>query len=642
MRFLSIITRENGNRIIRNNCRRFSSLNQTTSDPTGQSVDFAPLGSLDKNLKKKSSKVPKKASKESLEHKNLNGDDLDKHKDASKDLSDSQPRSVILRKPIPKNFIKETLLPHLEHNVAYNCMKFPPEVVLQIGIAYSKLPHFIRQRSIEDALIESFRYRMVDYTAVDCIQLLNTCFQLQGLRSIAVYDDIISRLEVPHVFNSINSLNRLGICRSVAKIINHTQRLKADSSSNTRRVGSDDDNVKISTGSNTKVSTDDLSDHKLTSCADSNVNSSLNDNAGGSSVHYSAKSDRLGEGVGDKNGSSSINVMNNDVFKIDRNEYHDLYKTSLMRPWSYLVKNHRDKKMASLIERMVSFCEKRILPQLEYELKSFDSDELTDLLAVLAQRTERDGTTLDFPVISTLMSNIMRLYDSTSLVNSINNLSSLCRLRIRHDEFMERLLRDLRNPLKVTNIYHKHLSRCVWSLARFDVLNEVLGDLLPHIAQNVPKFGPSCLARLAQVATYYPFASEKEAKQLNAQLTKTTLCILSRVDTFSPKDVTFLVSALMHTRLLPTDSEYGAGVSRELKPKFEKEERYISRAYRKTDTVQVLSKVLDALTRLDAEFDLLEIERLVGAIRSFKEYEYILDHFPESWNNIIRPPEAQK
>ncbi|UKK02821.2 hypothetical protein MACK_002918 [Theileria orientalis] len=638
MRFLSIITRENGNRIIRNNCRRFSSLNQTTSAPTGQSVDFVPLGSLDKNVKKKSSKISKKTSKDSAEHKKVDGDDLDKHKDGSKDLSDSQARSVILRKPIPKNFIKETLLPHLEHNVAYNCMKFPPEVVLQIGIAYSKLPHFIRQRSIEDALIESFRYRMVDYTAVDCIQLLNTCFQLQGLRSIAVYDDIISRLEVPHVFNSINSLNRLGICRSVAKIINHTQRLNANSSNSTSSIDSDGHKIKISTTSDTKFSKDDLSDGKLSSGADS----SLNTNSSGSSVNYTGKSDGLREDVDVKRDGSSINFMNRDLFKIERNEYHDLYKTSLMRPWSYLVKNHRDKKMASLIERMVSFCENRILPQLEYELKSFDSDELTDLLAVLAQRTERDGTTMDFPVISILMSNIMRLYESTSLVNSINNLASLCRLRIRHDEFMERLLRDLRNPLKVTNIYHKHLSRCVWSLARFDMLNEVIGDLLPHIGQNVPKFGPSCLARLAQVATYYPFASEKEAKHLNAQLMKTSLCILSRVDTFSPKDVTFLVSALMHTGLLPTESEYGAGVARELKPKFEKEERYISRAYRKTDTMQVLSKVLDALTRLDAEFDLVEIERLIGATRSFKEYAYLLDHFPESWKNIVRPPDPQK
>ncbi|BAM41933.1 conserved hypothetical protein [Theileria orientalis strain Shintoku] len=641
MRFLSIITGEKGHNIIRNNCRRISSLNQTTSDTTRQSVDFAPLGPLDKNVKKKSSKVSKKASKESVEHKGVNKDGLDEHKDGAKEVSDAQARAVVLRKPIPKNFIKETLLPHLEHNVAYNCMKFPPEVVLQIGIAYSKLPHFIRQRSIEDALIESFRYRMVDYTAVDCIQLLNTCFQLQGVRSIAVYDDIISRLEVPHVFNSINSLNRLGICRSVAKIIKHTQRLNGSSSSNTGSTDSDGDSVRIGTASDTRLRKDDLGDDKQPSGADSNVDSSAHTNASGSSVDYTTKSEGLGEDADVKRDSSSLSFMNKDLFKIDRNEYHDLYKTSPMRPWSYLVKSHRDKKMASLVERMVSFCENRILPQLEYELKSFDADELTDLLAVLAQRTERDGTTMDFPVISILMANIMRLYESTSLVNTISNLASLCRLRIRHDEFVERLLRDLRNPLKVANIYHRHLSRCLWSLARLDLLNEVLGDLLPHVAQNVPKFGPSCLARLAQVAAYYPIASDKEAKQLNALLEKTCLCVLSRSGAFSPRDVTFLASALMHLRLLPTESEYGAGVARELRPKFEKEERYIARAHRKTDTLQALSRLLEALNRLDAEFDLVEIERLIGATRSFKEYAYLLAHFPESWRNIVRPPEPQ-
>ncbi|EAN31971.1 hypothetical protein TpMuguga_04g00619 [Theileria parva strain Muguga] len=512
------------------------------------------------------------------------------------DLSDAQEKSVVLRKPIPKNFIRETLLPHLEHNVAYNCMKFPPDVVLQIGIAYSKLPHFIRQRSIEDALVEAFRFRMTDYSAPDCIQLLNTCLTLQGLRCLAVYDDIVTRLEVPYIFNSINSLNRLGICSSVSRILKHSQMI---------------------TDSDITTSTE-------------YTNGENSDNNPNSNTETSGNPGEKPENLSERN-FVKLNMYNDN--------YNDKYHVSLIRPWSYIVKGYRDRKIASLVERLLNFCEERILPQLEYDLKSFDADELTDLLGVLAQRSERDGATLDFPIISILMSNIIRLYPSTSLLNSLSNLSSLCRLRIRHDKFLSLVLEDLRNPLKVTNIYHKHLSRCVWSLARFDLLNDVLSDLMPHISRNVPKFEPSCFARLAQVSRFYTFKDEKTHKEFNNQLMKITLFLLTKLDAFSPKELTFFIAGLFCMRLLPDEKTFTARTPSEIKPKFEKDERYLTKANKSSNSLIVLSKVLEALRRLDSEFDLLEIERLISTTRSFEEYEYLLQKFPESWANIINPPE---
>uniref|UniRef100_A0A3B0NE26 Uncharacterized protein n=1 Tax=Theileria annulata TaxID=5874 RepID=A0A3B0NE26_THEAN len=552
------------------------------STSTQKSVTDSTSGSKLTNLNIKDPLKVKKAKNVTKSKKDSVPDDFFK----PAELSESQEKSVVLRKPIPKNFIKETLLPHLEHNVAYNCMKFPPDVVLQIGIAYSKLPHFIRQRSIEDALVEAFRFRMTDYSASDCIQLLNTCLTLQGLRCLTVYDDIVSRLEVPHIFNSINSLNRLGICSNISRILKHSQMITDADHTNSENTGNN---------------------------PNSNTESS------------------------DNSVEKSVKVSDRNFVKI--NMYNDKYNVSLIRPWSYIVKGYRDKKIASLVERLLSFCEERILPQLEYDLKSFDSDELTDLLGVLAQKSERDGATLDFPVISILMGNIIRLYPTTSLLNSLSNLSSLCRLKIRHDKFLGLVLEDLRNPLKVTNIYHKHLSRCVWSLARFDLLNDILPDLMPHISRNVPKFETSCFARLSQVSRFYTFKDEKTHKHFDNQLHKVTLFLLTKIDTFGPKELTFLITGLFCMRLLPDEQAFTTRSATEIKPKFEKDERYLTKLNKSSNTLFVLSKVLESLRRLDSEFDLLEIERLISTTRSFDEYEYLLQMFPESWANIINPPE---
>ncbi|AFZ81290.1 hypothetical protein BEWA_006990 [Theileria equi strain WA] len=477
------------------------------------------------------------------------------------DITEAANKSVVLRKPIPRNFIKETLLPHLEHNVAYNAGKFPPSVMLQIGIAYSKLPAFIRQRSIEDALVESFRYRMVDFGVSDCIQLLNTCLQLQGLRSVAVYDEIISRLETPHLYNSMTSLNRLGVCRALSRIIGTAQPINEKGES-----------------------------FKQLTCS---------------------------WGIND-------------------------YKTSILRPWSYIVRNIRDKRIGRLVDRLVTFGGERILPQLEEDLSKYGTSELTHLLSVLAQRTERDNTILDFPIVAILMHHIIRMYDKTPLLYSLSNLCSLCRLKIRHDKFIELVSNDLKDPLKTANIYHKHLSRTIWVLARFDLLDKLLDDLMPHVIRNIPIFDAAGFSRLAQTVKYYKDSDYPSIQSLKTSSIKISLCLLPKAKTLTTKDSIFFLTGALYLELLPLKSQCETFESSSIpvpndsiQVTWESNEKWLPKANQSSTRSNFLKTILDTFERLDSDYDLVEIQRIIDTISSFENYKYILELLPESWKRIV-------
>lgn len=483
------------------------------------------------------------------------------------DVAEAENKAVVLRKPIPRNFIKEILLPHLEHNVAYNAGKFPPSVMLQIGIAYSKLPAFIRQRAIEDALVESFRYRMVDFSVSDCIQLLNTCLQLQGLRSVAVYDEIISRLETPYLYNSMTSLNRLGVCRAISRIIG---------------------------------------------------TANPNNEGGGSPEQLTCN-----WGIND-------------------------YKTSVLRPWSYVVRNIRDKRICRLVDRLVNFGGERILPQLERDLSEFDAAELTHLLSVLAERTERDNTCLDFPIISILMHHIIRVYDKTPLLLSLSNLRSLCRLRIKHDKFIDLVSKDLKNPLKTTNIYHKHLSRTVWVLARFNLLDKLLDDLLPHITRNIPIFDAPGFTRLAQTVHHYKDSNCSSVTQLKIASIKIALCLFSKTETFTTKDSIFFLTGSLYLELLPLESQWEAFESSripeqndKIEVRWESNEKWLPKVKKTSTRSNVLKTILETFERLESEYDLWEIQRIINTLSSFQNYEYILEILPKSWKRIVEDCKEQ-
>ncbi|EDO08252.2 hypothetical protein BBOV_III006910 [Babesia bovis T2Bo] len=471
--------------------------------------------------------------------------------------------NIVVRQPIPRNFIKETYLPHLEHNVAYNAHKFPPSVVLQIAIAYSKLPAFIRQRAIEDSLIETFIDRMVDYTASDCVQLLNTCLQLQGLRNLKVYKETLKRLQDKHVFGSITVLNRLGLVRNISRILQRAQVLQGES-------------------------------HQ-----------------------------------------APLDVELLDLKK---------YRASILKPWTIVTSGIRCNGLKKLCDDLVNFGGDSILPQLEFELQSFDSNEVSDLVGVFAERAERDSAKLDFPVIAILMHRIMELHDQTPMSNKLANVCSLCRLGVVHDKYLNMVSEELRNPLLVNNIFHRHLARSIWAFSRFGMLGKVLESLLPHLERNTPFFEPSSMARLAQL-----HKSESECNELPMEhldrlrnvMVRSAIGMLTKIEKFTPKELIFYYTGICYMGMLPEPSDYTSFLS----SKDSGVLRYVESSPQPYDSVlqskgitriHILERLLGALKSLEEDFDLAEIQRIISLSKSISKSPFVLDHLPESWSKVVK------
>ncbi|GFE53327.1 hypothetical protein BaOVIS_007310 [Babesia ovis] len=477
--------------------------------------------------------------------------------------------NIVLRQPIPKNFIRETYLPHLEHNVAYNAHKFPPAVVLQIAIAYSKLPAFIRQRAIEDSLVETFIYRMVDYTASDCVQLLNTSLQLQGLRNLKVYREVLKRLQDKHVFGSITVLNRLGLVRNISRILQRAQVLQGESQ------------------------------------------------------------------------QAPLEVEMLDLKK---------YRASILKPWTVITSGLRCNDLKKLCTDLVDFGGDSVLPQLEFELQSFDSNELSDLLGVFAERAERDSAKLDFPVIAILMQRIIELHDQTPLSNKLANVCSLCRLGTAHDQYLTMVANELRNPLLVNNIFHRHLARALWAFSRFDMLGTVLEPLLPHLERNALYFEPSSMARLSQIYRgEYDNVNIPRAHLdgLRDVVVRNALFMLGKLEKYSPKDLLFFYTGLCYMHLLPEPADFSSfltskdsGILRYAESSPQDFDTMLqSKGYTRT---HILELFLAAVEKLEDEFDLSEIQRIVFISKSMPHAEFVLEHLPKSWSKIIEEYEEPK
>ncbi|KAK1444507.1 hypothetical protein BgAZ_104130 [Babesia gibsoni] len=479
-------------------------------------------------------------------------------------LQEKRDANIVLRQPIPKNFIKETFLPHLEHNVAYNAHKFPPSVVLQIAIAYSKLPAFIRQRAIEDSIIETFIDRMVDYTATDCVQVMNTSLQLQGLRNIKVYNEIIKRLKDKHVFGSITVLNRLGIVRCISRILQRA--------------------------------------HVIQECD-----------------------------------SASVPL---DVEVLDLKQY----RSSIMKPWTLITSNIRNSELKKFCSELVTFGGDSLLPQLEFEMQSMDSYELSDLLGVFAERAERDSAKLDFPIIAILMQRIIAINDDTPMVNKLANICSLCRLRVSHSDYLDMVISEIHDPLKVNNIFHRHLARAIWSFSRLQALDRVFDALIPHIERNALHFEPSSVARLSQLynaeMSIGKFCKTK-LERLCDVLVKNALHSLNRIDKFTPKELVFFYTSLCYLKLIPVRSDFesflnsrSTGSLAYIESSSQVLESQL-KAKGKTRT-HFLESVISAMERLENDFDLSEIKRVVSVSESMEHANYVLDHLPGSWSRVVK------
>ncbi|OEH79730.1 hypothetical protein cyc_04458 [Cyclospora cayetanensis] len=63
----------------------------------------------------------------------------------------------VLKKPIPPNFVSDTFLPHLEHQIIHMAPSFSVLQLGEVGGAYAKLPEALRDKEVEKVLLEHVR-----------------------------------------------------------------------------------------------------------------------------------------------------------------------------------------------------------------------------------------------------------------------------------------------------------------------------------------------------------------------------------------------------------------------------------------------------------------------------------------------------
>ena len=71
-------------------------------------------------------------------------------------------RAKVLKTPIPPNFVSETFLPHLEHQIIHMAPSFSVTQLGEVGGAYARLPPALREKEVEKVLLSNVRKVMKD------------------------------------------------------------------------------------------------------------------------------------------------------------------------------------------------------------------------------------------------------------------------------------------------------------------------------------------------------------------------------------------------------------------------------------------------------------------------------------------------
>ena len=133
---------------------------------------------------------------------------------------------------------------------------------------------------------------------------------------------------------------------------------------------------------------------------------------------------------------------------------------------------------------IMKFISQKVLPRVTSEVAKFDAVELVDVLASIADHAVRSGAAQDAHLLAIVLPEIEKRYNETSLLHSITNMNSLCKLRVLHPGLLERITKDLNDPLRLRNIPPKYLSRVVWVFARYGRLDQIFSSVIPFVRQK--------------------------------------------------------------------------------------------------------------------------------------------------------------
>jgi len=237
----------------------------------------------------------------------------------------------------------------------------------------------------------------------------------------------------------------------------------------------------------------------------------------------------------------------------------------------------------------------KVLPILKKQLTIYDDAELCEML--LSIGTSGDGVK-DMDILLVLLPEILTRYDGIPLLEHLNNVYALTKLKVIHTDYMTRVADGLKEPDVGPNLPLKYISRTAWIYRRCNKFELVRDTLLPLISQKKEFFNPGEFARLAQCIPLKDNAAMIEVQQY----------LRGKIEEMGRQDLIFY---LLGNILLETLEE------------------------READGT-VLREILKIFREEEDNFKPEEIERITIALRTSPKYKHVLDLLPMSWYEQLK------
>jgi len=237
----------------------------------------------------------------------------------------------------------------------------------------------------------------------------------------------------------------------------------------------------------------------------------------------------------------------------------------------------------------------KVLPILKKLLSNYDDAELCEML--LSIGTSGDGVK-DMDILIVLLPEILKRYDSIPLIEHLNNVYALTKLKVIHAQYLQRVAKDMADPQVGPDLPTKFICRTVWIYRRCNQFNLVKDTLMPLIRDSKQDFSCADFARLAQAM---PSEDNGVLKEVQDSLRQS-------LQDMGRQELIFFLLGSIHLENLERFEEPGS----------------------------LLSEIMTVIRDEEDNFRAEEVEHITIALRTSKKYMHLLDILPPSWYENIK------
>lgn len=236
----------------------------------------------------------------------------------------------------------------------------------------------------------------------------------------------------------------------------------------------------------------------------------------------------------------------------------------------------------------------RVLPIIKNLLEKYDDAELCEML--LSIGASGDGVK-DMDILLVLLPELLKRYESIPLVEHLNCLWALAKLKVLHRPYLERVAKDIANPKIGPDLPPKYLCRITWVYRKCGCFELVRDTLMPLIRDSKNDFSASDFARLSQAMPPDTDVLKEVQSTLRIQIPE-----------MGRKEVVYLVLGSIHLGNLEVEQAEGT----------------------------LLSEVMKVIRDEQDNFRPEEVERIALVLRTSEKYCHLLDELPPSWYESVK------